>query len=259
VVPSSSSRDRLVPLEGTLNFRDLGGYPASGGTTRWGVVYRADKLSELTDADLAHLGGLGIRTVCDFRYDREVDEDPSRLPDGARVVRMAIGSSVGDNPNSLEDLIRAGAITHVVAADVADSYVRTLEQRTDLLRGLVELVADPEHHPVVIHCTAGKDRTGIAAALLLGAVGVDEATIIQDYALTDQYRSEARLADIGPRLARDGIDIENLRVLFTAPAETMELALAGVRERWGGILPYVTDELGVSDATLDALRGAFVE
>ncbi len=71
---------RLVPLEGTLNFRDLGGYPAAGGVTRWGTVYRADRLSALTDADVAHLAELGLRTVCDFRYDREVEEDPSRLP-----------------------------------------------------------------------------------------------------------------------------------------------------------------------------------
>jgi protein-tyrosine phosphatase len=222
-------------------------------------VYRADKLSELSESDVAHLAGLGLRTVCDFRYDREVDEDPSRLPDGARVVRLAIGPSTGDNPSSLEEMIRAGVLTHIVAQDVAASYLGMLAGRADLFRTLVHVVADPENHPVVFHCTAGKDRTGIAAALLLGAVGVDEATIVEDYALTDQYRSEARLAEIGPRLARDGIDIENLRVLFTAPAETMELALAGVRERWGGIVPYLTDEAGVSEATLDALADALVE
>ena len=61
---------RLVPFEGTLNFRDLGGYPAAGGVTRWGAVYRSDRLNALTDADVAHLATIGLRTVCDFRYDR---------------------------------------------------------------------------------------------------------------------------------------------------------------------------------------------
>ena len=105
----------MVPLEGTLNFRDLGGYPAAGGVTRWGVLFRSDRLNALSDADVAHLGDLGLKTVCDFRYDREVDEDPSRLPVGATVVRLAVGSAPGDNPRSLEDLIRAGEITHVTA------------------------------------------------------------------------------------------------------------------------------------------------
>ena len=79
------------------------------------MLYRSDRLNALTDADVAHLGDLGLRTVCDFRYDREVDEDPSRLPVGASVVRLAVGSAPGDNPRSLEDLIRAGEITHVTA------------------------------------------------------------------------------------------------------------------------------------------------
>ena len=249
----------MVPLEGTLNFRDLGGYPASSGVTRWGLVYRSDKLSALSDADLEHLTGLGLRTVCDFRYDRELDEDPSRLPVGATVVRLAVGSAAGDNPRNLEDLIRAGEITHVTAETMAVGYLAMLENQAALFGDLIRIVADPEQHPVVIHCTAGKDRTGLGAALILGAAGVADDVIVEDYALTDQYRSQHRLAEMGPRIEAQGLKLDDLKVLFTAPAETMANTLGYVTERWGGIEGYLTGPAQVDAATLDALREVFVE
>ncbi len=249
----------MVPLEGTLNFRDLGGYPASSGVTRWGLVYRSDKLSALSDADLEHLAGLGLRTVCDFRYDRELDEDPSRLPVGATVVRLAVGSAPGDNPRNLEDMIRAGEITQVTAQSMAVGYLAMLENQAALFGDLIRIVAEAEQHPVVIHCTAGKDRTGLGAALILGAVGVADDVIIEDYALTDQYRSQHRLAEIGPRIEAQGLKMDDLKVLFTAPAETMAATLGHVTERWGGIEGYLTGPAAVDDATLEALREVFVE
>ncbi len=250
---------RLVPLEGTLNFRDLGGYPAAGGVTRWGAVYRSDRLNALTDADVDHLATIGLRTVCDFRYDREVAEDPSRLPDGARIVRLAVGVAPGDNPRSLEELIRAGEVTHVTPATMAEGYLRMLEGQAALFGDLVRLVADADHHAMVVHCTAGKDRTGLGAALLLGAVGVDDDVIVEDYRLTDDYRSVHRLAEIGPKIQAQGLDLADLEVLFTAPAETMAITLGLVTERWGGIEGYLTGPAGVTAAEIDSLRATWVE
>jgi protein-tyrosine phosphatase len=223
------------------------------------VLYRSDRLNALTDADVAHLGDLGLKTVCDFRYDREVDEDPSRLPVGATVVRLAVGAAAGDNPRSLEDLIRAGEITQVTAETMAVGYLNMLDQQAGLFGDLLRIVADPANHPVVIHCTAGKDRTGLGAALLLGAVGVDRDTLIADYALTDEYRSKHRLKEIAPQIEAQGLELDDLKVLFTAPAETMAHTLDGVDERWGGILGYLQGPAGVTDETLDDLRTALVE
>ena len=108
---------------------------------------------------------------------------------------------------------------------MAEAYLRMLEAQAVLFGELIRLIGQDEHHAVVIHCTAGKDRTGLGAALLLGAVGVSEAVIVEDYALTDEYRSQHRLAEIGPRLEAQGLDVDDLKVLFTAPAETMALTL----------------------------------
>ena len=134
-----------------------------------------------------------------------------------------------------------------------------LENQAALFGDLIRLVAQDEHHPVVIHCTAGKDRTGLGAALLLGAVGVAEDVIIEDYALTDEYRSVHRLAEIGPADRGPGPDLDDLKVLFTAPAETMALTLGHVTERWGGIEGYLTGPAGVTATELDALRAVWVE
>jgi protein-tyrosine phosphatase len=224
------------------------------------VLFRSDRLNALSDSDVAHLADVvGLRTVCDFRYDREVDEDPSRLPVGATVVRLAVGSAPGDNPRSLEDLIRAGELTHVTAEAMAQGYLNMLEQQARLFGDLIRLVADAANHPVVIHCTAGKDRTGLGAALLLGAVGVDRETVIADYALTDEYRSKHRLEEIRPQLEEQGLELDQLKVLFTAPAEVMALTLDEVDERWGGIVGYLQGQAAVTDQELDDLREALVE
>lgn len=224
------------------------------------MLYRSDRLNALTDADVDHLADvIGLRTVCDFRYDREVEEDPSRLPVGATVVRLAVGSAPGDNPRSLEDMIRAGELTNVTAASMAEGYLRMLESQAALFGDLLRLVADPANHPVVIHCTAGKDRTGLGAALLLGAVGVDRDTVIADYALTDEYRSAHRLAEIAPQLQAQGLALEDLRVLFTAPAETMAITLELLDRTWGSLEDYLAGPAGVDGQTLDDLRTVLVE
>jgi protein-tyrosine phosphatase len=154
-------RERLVPLAGAMNFRDLGGYPtADGRTVRWGCVYRSDGLDQLTDADLQVLAERGLRLVCDLRNDREVTEAPSRLPDHPelRRLRFPIGGDTGETTSILERIL-AGDIREFGAPAMADLYMRVLEDAAGTFAGVVGLAADPANHPMVFHCTAGKDRT----------------------------------------------------------------------------------------------------
>ena len=253
--------DRLVPLEGTLNFRDLGGYATHEGVTRWGVVYRADRLSGLTDDDLAELARRRVRTVCDLRYEREIDLDldPSRLPEGSTRVLVPVGADLADTDKTIEERIRLGELQSVTSEQVAEGYLVMLERRPEQFARVVEVVAATGTDAVVVHCTEGKDRTGVVSALLLGAVGVGDDDIVADYALTDRYRSRRRLAEVGPRLESWGVDIDDLRPLFTTPAETMELTLAGIEERWGGVEGYLTGLAGLPPAVMDDLRATLVE
>jgi protein-tyrosine phosphatase len=118
----------------------------------------------------------------------------------------------------------------------------------------VRRAASPEHEPVLFHCAAGKDRTGVAAALVLSALGVSDEQIVADYALTDRYRTEHRIEQIRPIVEEYGIPVDKVAALFSAPAAVMVATLDHLHEVHGGALAYLRDEAGVDDATIEQLR-----
>jgi protein-tyrosine phosphatase len=255
--------ERLVPLEGTLNFRDLGGYrTADGRQVRWGRVFRSDALGTLTDADLTYLEHLGVRLICDFRDDLETQRAPSRVPDhpDLRIERFPIGAGgdtnnvSADRQDGLTDLVLAGKLGEVSAEMLGDFYVGMLESRSEPLVSVLERVADPANHPLVFHCTAGKDRTGVLAAMLLSVLGVGRETILDDYELTDRYRTPHRLAEVGPRLAAKGVDLDKVRALFSAQRAVLARTLDTIDARYGSVPAFLTGEAGMEPATLDRLR-----
>jgi len=260
--PVAVAAERLVPLEGTLNFRDLGGYRTTAGRqVRWGRVFRSDALGKLTDADLTYLERLGVRLVCDFRDDQETERAPSRVPDhpDLRIERFPIGAGgdttdVSSQREGLTDMVLAGSLGEVSAETLGDFYVGMLESRREPLVAVLERVADPANHPVVFHCTAGKDRTGVLAALLLAVLGVDEATILDDYELTDRYRTPHRIAEVAPRLAAAGVDLAKVRSLFSAERAVLARTLTTIDERYGSVPVFLTGTAGMDPATLDRLR-----
>lgn len=159
-------RERLVPLMGAMNFRDLGGYRVGDGRrVRWGCVYRSDGLDQLTDTDQSVLAARGIRLVCDLRNDVEVTAAPSRLPDHPelRRLRFPIGGDTGKSATILERIL-AGEIRAFGTEAMSDLYVAVLEVAAVTLAEVVLLAAQSANHPMVFHSTAGKDRTGVAAA-----------------------------------------------------------------------------------------------
>jgi len=250
-----SERERLIALEGALNWRDLGGYETGDGrVTCWGRVYRSDGLDQLTDADLDLIADLGIRLVIDFRVDREVDEAPSRLPDhpDLRRQRLPIGEDVA--ATSVIDRLQSGEITKYSAEDVATTYERILEDAAHEFGVAVTHAADPANHPMVFHCTAGKDRTGLMAMLLLGALGVPDEVIARDYELTTHYRSSKRLLILRPQLEAAGVDVDAVLPFLTAQAPVMAATIAALEARHGSVASYLTGPAEVSEETLADLR-----
>jgi protein-tyrosine phosphatase len=256
-----SQRERLIALEGALNWRDLGGYPtADGHVTRWDRIFRSDGLDQLTDADLDVIADLGIKLVVDFRVDREVDESPSRLPDHPelRRQRLPIGGDEVEG-RSVLDTIKAGDLKTYTVDEMAIGYERLLEEAALNFGEVIIHAADTANHPMVFHCTAGKDRTGLMAMLLLGALGLSDDDIVLDYELTTHYRSNKRLAILGPELERAGVDIEAVRPFLTAQAPVMAATIAALKARYGSIEGYLTAEAELDASTLSDLRAVMLE
>jgi protein-tyrosine phosphatase len=153
--------------------------------------------------------------------------------------------------------IKAGRVTSVTDDDVAVMYTDMLRDARFMFATVLTTVARSTTHPVLFHCTAGKDRTGLSAALIQRLCGVPDAFIERDYTLTNPYRAEARFAQLSEELVPLGIDVEAIRALIGAPLPALRTALAWIDER-GGTEAYVVDHLGVTRADVAALRAGLV-
>jgi protein-tyrosine phosphatase len=257
-LPGPGQPGARIDVEGTLNLRDLGGYPtADGGRVRGGLVFRSDHLNLVTDAGLRALTELGLATVIDLRFEREVVAQPSRLPDGTRVVRThPDGMEAADQAGILEQIL-AGEITEFTTEEFALRYREMVSDGVGMIVTVLTHLAAPGHLPALFHCTAGKDRTGLSAALLLRLLGVDDDWVRRDYWLTNPYRTQARLAEMTPVLAEAGIDVEAVKALFVADVAFLQSALDHI-DAHGGTEAYLIAH-GLDPVVPGALRELLVE
>jgi len=247
--------ERVLPLAGASNFRDLGGYVARDGRrVKWRCIFRSDRLDELAPADWQRLAALGVGTAVDLRAAHECANAPTQWP-AARRVALPIESSLGAR---IESLLAAG--TPVDAALMRrlmqHEYRRMLLDHAGRFAELLRIVADSDD-AVVFHCAAGKDRTGIAAALLLGALGVDRAVVEQDYLLTNAvYR---RPPDLQQQAHARGLNAEVLQVMWTVHASHLGAALDALDELHGGLEPFLGGPMGLEPALRERLADRLLE
>ncbi len=249
--------ERRIDFDGPDNFRDLGGYPTmDGAATRWGTVFRSDRLDGLTDADHGLLDRLGITTVFDLRSDEEVAHAPDRLPAGVTRVHMAM-SSDATRRRSIFQRIVEGDLEKYDHEEMAAGYLRMLDAFSPHLAGIIETVAAGD--PVLFHCTAGKDRTGVAAMVLLGLADVADPHVLDDYEMTNRFRpadhdgQTARGTPFVELVTSKGLDPADFEALWLAPRPVMRTTLDGLRERWGDHRGYAR-AIGLDDATIEAVR-----
>ena len=245
----------VVPLTGAMNCRDIGGYPAAGGRyVRNNAIFRSDRLSQLTDDDRDELAAYGIRTVVDFRTSAEASRDVSRLWSTVTThAPLPIGDEIAQQQEFV-DRIRSGEITSVTVDDVADSYIEMLSDSGNQFANFLELAADLDCWPLLFHCTAGKDRTGIAAALILELCGVERGVVLDDYELTNSLRSERRIEQLRPSLEAAGADVEAIRPALSAPRGAMTRALDYIDKNHGGVEEFVLQELGIDPDNVTIFR-----
>lgn len=241
--PRDSHEARFVPLAGTLNARDLGGLPLrQGGRTRSGKLFRSDAPLRWQAEDAARLARLGLSTVVDLRERHELDREPNALASttGVRVHHVEVWR-----------LIHASGLEPDDPWDITAFYLAALDHAGAAFAQAVEVLATAPG-AALFHCTAGKDRTGVLASLVLEVVGVDRAAIVEDFALT-----EARIEPIRERLLLDaerrGIDRRDFVRLLGATPDLIEPALAHLDRSFGGAEAYLRRH-GTSDGTLTRLR-----
>jgi protein tyrosine/serine phosphatase len=234
---------RRLAWEGCLNARDLGGYPtADGGQTRWGAVVRSDSLAALTSAGRAALADYGVRTIVDLRLQSEIEEHPNPFAEpgdhGIAYVNVSIIDPAAGFPPDTYTL--------------AENYLWMLDRFGGFVAEVLAAIADAPEGGVLIHCAAGKDRTGLISALLLAVADVPAETIAADYALTAEYLRprDQEWLEHGPG---ERAEREALAARFAPTAEVMREVLQQLTERYGGVERYLTGA-GVAPADLRRLR-----
>lgn len=258
---------RVLPLAGSCNFRDCGGYETKHGTrVRWGRLYRSGLMTGLAPQATAQVTELGLRAVCDLRRNAERAMHPN--PDfGDRVRRFEWDTMTESSP------IRDRAFTGTDAADVAHAAMIEMYEQLPFklqsrLAGVFAALDHAGDGATIVHCMAGKDRTGVAIALVLAALGVRREAIIEDYVLTNSavdLRAQlvGRLA-AGAGLAATGDSLlalspTALEAVLAARPEYLAASLQAIEARCGSIAAYLRDELAVPEPTLRQLRESLTE
>jgi protein-tyrosine phosphatase len=242
----------VVPLQGGSNFRDLGGYRATDGrAVRRGAVFRSAHLGNLTDEDRDALARLGVRTIVDLRGVNEAAETPHRVEGiDCRIVGAHIEPGVGDK---IRGAVADGSANPYLMMQFLIDHYRDYPRRcAPGFRTLFATLTDGMHRPLVFHCTAGKDRTGFASALLLTLLGVPWETVIEDYLRTNDLWT----GHVGrfPEL-----DIDTRAAIIEARTPYLEAAFEVLREDFGGPETFAERALGLDAPALGRLRADLLE
>jgi protein-tyrosine phosphatase len=259
-------RARVLSFEGGCNFRDIGGYRTEDGrSVRWGLVYRTGVLSYFTPNDRRPLMELRVRAICDLRRAEERDREPTRWPD---VAAQALCWQDGERMPMIRAFAAARPNTAAGMFDAMIDLYRALPAwMGERIGGMFGCLANGQT-PLVVHCAAGKDRTGVAIAVLLRALGVPRAGVIDDYLLTNEagdfehfirtrYAAELGLADAHHPLLAMPEDVR--QVLFSADAAFLDAALAEIDASPGGLEGYLERIAGVTPAVLERVCDALLE
>ncbi|MEO0463486.1 MAG: tyrosine-protein phosphatase [Pseudomonadota bacterium] len=257
---------RLLPLEGGRNFRDLGGYETEDGkTVKWGRVYRSGVMSGLTDGDYEYLSDLGITTVCDFREADERDAEPTDWRAG-EIEYMTFAPPADDSERAMfAPLMDPESTPEDVRQAMAAGYPGIAEREGAGYTAMFDQLAAGSI-PLAFNCSAGKDRAGTAAAMLLTALGVPRETVVADYALSGTYvdymKEFVERADEdadGPYAFLAKLPREKVAPLMESNPIYIESTLDAMAEKHGSVLDYIKVEFDVTDEELTAIRTALLQ
>ena len=241
----TESPGRRSLLDGASNFRDLGGYPTvDKRVVRTGMVFRSGALHALTVADHERLRTLGVRVAVDLRPPEEQEAEPTNAP-FLRIVHVPLMR--GERTRGRSALANGDGY-------LRDRYAEIVHDSAPEIGTIFRWLAHEDGLPAVIHCAAGKDRTGVVAAVLLLALGVDEPTVLDDYELTSEYAAATRVEELALKLSGSGLPPAVVAGLLGTSRSALADAIALLREEHGTVEDYLVGAAGISPADLTTLR-----
>ncbi len=263
----SESPQRRLEMHGTPNFRDFGGYETvTGRTVKWGYLFRSGQLSNLTDGDISLLEGLKLDLICDFRREEEQSSAPNRLPTEPSLRVLSVPIIPGSNAEFFDQLgsdSRVDKDDPVSARQVMYDFMVEINRdfalgQSDAYSKMFAEILEISDARFLVHCAAGKDRTGFAAAVFLMALGVNREVVMQDYLMTARYfLPDLEMQRIKQKYEMALPDHAILPVL-EVHEEYLSAALAAIDSRYPSIENYLEEELGVGAVELAELRGRYL-
>jgi protein-tyrosine phosphatase len=241
--------ERRVPFDGVTNFRDLGGYPGvDGRRTRWGRVFRSDALHRFTPEDRRRYESLGLNAIYDLRSDLERERYPNPFPSVQLTLLSRAASEAAAPPDRADRQDATGG-----ERMLAEMYEGLLANSARVFGRLLSALAEAEGLPAVFHCTGGKDRTGMAAAVLLQLLDVPRQLVLDDYELTSRFRLRHHQTESYENLLATGMGPEAAGAVLGTPRWAMAGALQELDDRYGGAKAYLVGPAGMSVTTVDRL------
>ena len=247
----------ITTIDGLRNLRDLGGLRVTGGAvTRTGALFRSE--APCLDGDgVDRLAELGIRSLIDLRDPDEVGEDPVSVPAGAVVIRVPVLRPYDQDGRTVAEQLYAGEIRSFGAEQLGALLIALLEDNARQFGRAVSCIGADAEIPALIHCTAGKDRTGLAVALVLSVIGVSREDILDDFELSTEGRAWRRGA-ITPALEAIGVDPDAVSGLYQSPRAALDIVLTHLDAVYGSVEAFLAGPAEVDSAAAERLRSALV-
>lgn len=259
------ANQRLLPIQQGYNFRDLGGYPtADGHTTKWRRIIRTGSLARLSNNDLKVLTEIPVTIDVDLRAPDEVKKAPDKVPSTAKYYHLPVFASDETDASHSDEEIAAqmqqpgNGYHHMI-----DVYQRmaTVNSAKIAYQSLFKLLLSDHSGAFLYHCTAGKDRTGMASYLILSALGVEEEIIMEDYLLTNEVTREFRnnwLQEMRNNGASEAL-VTNRAALASVAPDYLNTAIKNINKNYGNVNNYLTDYLEITSAEIKQLRELYLE
>ncbi len=252
--------ERYLPMPNSFNFRDIGGYlTEDGNRIRWGQVYRSGSLAHLDQNDFDFLDSLDIQLVFDLRSSYESENDPDRLPANQTIQHLS--RPLSSSGTTLERVRVLRQYRNEIGGLLLRLYQEAfIDENAHHIGDMLTRMADPANRPALIHCSAGKDRTGVTIALLLSILGVPEDTIMADYSLSNfAHENIAQIMSPELRQARwVGVGKAKMAPLLLANPAHLQATFDYIRQKYGSIESYLCGAAGMTPQTLNQLRQELV-